>query len=70
VAYVGDGVWDARACRNLEVPFIGIGTGEQAKRLRKEGAAFVFANFSDGDLFLRRLDEVTRLASVQRGGLP
>jgi phosphoglycolate phosphatase-like HAD superfamily hydrolase len=26
-AYVGDGVWDARACRNVGVPFIGIGSG-------------------------------------------
>jgi phosphoglycolate phosphatase-like HAD superfamily hydrolase len=25
--YVGDGVWDARACRSVGIPFIGIGTG-------------------------------------------
>jgi len=28
--YVGDGVWDARACRTLGIPFIGIGSGERA----------------------------------------
>jgi phosphoglycolate phosphatase-like HAD superfamily hydrolase len=69
VVYVGDGVWDARACRNLELPFIGIGTGEQAKRLRQEGAAHVLPDFGDRDLFLQRLDEVTQLPSVQREAL-
>jgi phosphoglycolate phosphatase-like HAD superfamily hydrolase len=70
VVYVVDGIWDARACRNLELPFIGIGTGGRATRLREEGAAFVFADFSDNNLFRRRLAEMTRLASVQRGGGP
>lgn len=69
VVYVGDGVWDARACRNLELPFIGIGGGEHAKRLLQEGAACVFPNFDDSDLFLRCLDKVTRLPSGQSGAL-
>src|SRR5207249_4723558 len=28
--YLGDGVWDARACRSVGIPFIGIGTGSRA----------------------------------------
>ena len=35
--YVGDGVWDAKAARDLGWRFIGIGSGEQADRLRQAG---------------------------------
>ena len=57
--YVGDGVWDARACRSVGVPFIGIGTGSRATRLSAEGAVCVFPDFSDADLFLKSVYEVT-----------
>jgi len=33
--YVGDGVWDLRACRELKIDFIG--TGEKGHRLRESG---------------------------------
>jgi phosphoglycolate phosphatase-like HAD superfamily hydrolase len=57
--YVGDGVWDARACRSVGIPFIGIGTGSRGTRLSAEGAVCVFPDFSDVDLFLRSLYEIT-----------
>jgi phosphoglycolate phosphatase-like HAD superfamily hydrolase len=57
--YVGDGVWDARACRALGIPFIGIGSGERAERLLSEGAVCVFQNYADVDLVLKSLDEIT-----------
>jgi phosphoglycolate phosphatase-like HAD superfamily hydrolase len=60
--YVGDGVWDARACRNVGIPFIGIGTGSRATRLSAEGAVCVFPNFSDADMFLRSVYEITNAA--------
>jgi phosphoglycolate phosphatase-like HAD superfamily hydrolase len=44
-AYIGDGVWDARACRALGIPFIGIGSGAHAARLTCEGAIHVFPDF-------------------------
>ena len=28
--YIGDGIWDAHACRPLGIPFIGIGSGDRA----------------------------------------
>lgn len=34
--YVGDGVWDLRACRQLGIPFLG--TGSRHERLRAAGA--------------------------------
>jgi phosphoglycolate phosphatase-like HAD superfamily hydrolase len=56
--YVGDGVWDAQACRVLGIPFIGIGSGVSAARLASEGAVRVFQDFSQDDLFLEILDEI------------
>ena len=57
--YVGDGVWDARACHSVGIPFIGIGTGSRATRLSAEGAVCVFPDFSDADIFLRSVHEIT-----------
>jgi hypothetical protein len=50
---------DARACRALGILFIGIGSGVRAARLASEGAVRVFQDFSDADLFLESLDEIT-----------
>ena len=60
--YVGDGVWDARACRGVGIPFIGIATDSRAARLSAEGAVCVFPHFSDTDLFLSSLYETTNVA--------
>jgi len=60
--YVGDGVWDARACRSVGVPFIGVATDGRAARLGAEGAVCVFPNFSHTDLFLSKLYEITNAA--------
>jgi phosphoglycolate phosphatase-like HAD superfamily hydrolase len=60
--YVGDGVWDAHACRSVGVPFIGIGTGSRATRLSAEGAVCVFPDFRDADMFLRSVYEITNAA--------
>lgn len=47
VVYVGDGLWDARACQALGWPFLGIGTGERAARLQVAGAVTVLPDYSD-----------------------
>jgi phosphoglycolate phosphatase-like HAD superfamily hydrolase len=60
--YVGDEVWDARACRSVGVPFIGIGAGSRATRLSAEGAVRVFPDLSDADIFLRSVYEITNAA--------
>jgi phosphoglycolate phosphatase-like HAD superfamily hydrolase len=46
VTYVGDGVWDIKAARNLGWGFIGIASGDGAEQLRRAGAAMVLPNFS------------------------
>ena len=58
--YVGDGVWDARACRAMGIPFIGIGSGVRAARLASEGAVRVFQDFSEDGLFLQTLDGLSQ----------
>jgi phosphoglycolate phosphatase-like HAD superfamily hydrolase len=58
--YVGDGVWDARACRALGVPFIGVGSGVRSAQLYAEGAVHVFPDLSQPDLFLETLEGITR----------
>jgi phosphoglycolate phosphatase-like HAD superfamily hydrolase len=60
--YVADGVWDARACRKVGIPFIGIGTGGRAAKLAAEGAVLVFRDFSDSDLFLDSLNRIVQTA--------
>ncbi|OLA95961.1 MAG: hypothetical protein AUH19_08835 [Verrucomicrobia bacterium 13_2_20CM_55_10] len=50
------------ACRSVGIPFIGIGTGNRATRLFAEGAVCVFPDFSDADIFLRSVYEVTNPA--------
>ncbi len=54
VVYVGDAVWDVRACEVLALPFVGIAKGERADRLRAAGATTVIEDFADG--FFRALD--------------
>lgn len=57
VVYVGDGVWDARACREIGIPFIGISGGADADRLRAEGAQAVFTDYSDVEAFCSALQQ-------------
>jgi phosphoglycolate phosphatase-like HAD superfamily hydrolase len=47
IVSVGDGVWDVRTARALGIGFVGIGSGERAERLRREGAERVFEDFRD-----------------------
>jgi len=46
VVSLGDGVWDVRTARNLGVPFVGIGTGRVAERLRAAGAVTVWRDLA------------------------
>lgn len=56
--YVGDAVWDARACARLGVPLIGVATGARAERLLSEGAAAVVPDYRDLDAFLSILERL------------
>jgi phosphoglycolate phosphatase-like HAD superfamily hydrolase len=63
ITYVGDGVWDIRAARNLGWGFIGIANGDGAEQLRRAGASTVLRGFEPVTEFL---DEVSRSTTNQR----
>ena len=56
--YIGDGIWDARACRTLGIPFIGVGCGESAEKLRQADTVTVFADLADSDGFVQALQSI------------
>lgn len=53
ITYVGDGLWDATASAELGWRFVGVGSGEQAGRLRAAGAHAVIADYRED--FLARI---------------
>ncbi len=53
--HVGDGIWDLRAARELGWDFIGLGIGEPAACLRREGATVVLPDFEPASSFLSAL---------------
>jgi len=56
VVYVGDQPWDQRAAREAGAAFVGIGKGEPARRLQREGAQ-VAGDYLDAGLLLALLEE-------------
>ncbi len=59
VTYVGDGVWDIRAARNLGWGFIGIASGDGAEQLRRAGASTVLGSFEPITKFLDEVSKTT-----------
>ncbi len=56
--YVGDGVWDARAAKQLGWRFIGIAREEERRqRLNAEGVRNVFPDYRDAEDWLKLLRE-------------
>lgn len=58
VLYVGDGIWDLRAARELGLPFLGVGGDAAAAKLRTAGASDVITDYSDPAAVLALLDSV------------
>ena len=57
VVSIGDGVWDVRTAKNLDLDFIGIAGGKRAGTLREEGAAYIIEDFRDYENFLAYLNK-------------
>ena len=55
IVYVGDGIWDVRACRELGWPLIGVGQDGHAARLKSLGTSEVIADFRQMQEFLAAL---------------
>lgn len=59
VVYIGDGVWDARAARELGIGFIGVRHDGQEARLRGEGARAIVRDYLDPARIMAMLHEAT-----------
>jgi len=55
ITYVGDGVWDVVASKNLGLNFIGIAANADKQKLLDAGAKFVIPDFENFDRFLKIL---------------
>lgn len=55
IVSIGDGVWDVAASRRLGWPFIGIGAGSRADRLRAAGATVILEDVADTEALLSAL---------------
>ncbi|MBE2285466.1 MAG: HAD hydrolase-like protein [Prosthecobacter sp.] len=58
--YVGDGLWDLRACVRLGIPFIGV--GHRKERLRKAGALHVLDDLRPAEFW--RVRDILHAAST------
>ena len=47
IVSLGDGIWDVSAAAALRLPFVGVGRGARADRLRAAGARAVLDDFAD-----------------------
>lgn len=56
VTYIGDGVWDGIAAKELDYHFIGIGTSDRAADLLATGAKSVFPHYLDAAKIIAMLD--------------
>jgi phosphoglycolate phosphatase-like HAD superfamily hydrolase len=45
VVLVGDALWDVRTAQSLELPFVGVGSGQDAEKLFAQGATHVIGDF-------------------------
>lgn len=59
VVYVGDGVWDVRAARALNISFVGVAREGSEARLKQEGAAFILPHLQDFNNLIRTLREAS-----------
>lgn len=56
IVYVGDGIWDLRAAKNLGCGFIGIASGNKADVLMRAGAKHVLPDFAEMASFLKAIE--------------
>lgn len=59
VVYVGDGAWDVKVAAKLGFSFLGVGDEKKQKLLFEAGGRQFIPDFSDYNLFLKKLDEAT-----------
>ncbi|MGQ0627383.1 MAG: HAD family hydrolase [Phycisphaerales bacterium] len=63
IVYVGDGVWDVRTSRALDLGFVGVRVEGDLDLLRSAGAARVVRDYKNLDAVLRAIEEEARSPS-------
>ena len=56
IVSIGDGTWDVETARRLGWPFIGIGTGTRASRLKAAGATLVLPDLAETGTLVQALE--------------
>jgi phosphoglycolate phosphatase-like HAD superfamily hydrolase len=56
IVVAGDAPWDVQTAIELQLPFVGIGTGQRAARLRETGAMTVLPNYLDQQAVAQAFD--------------
>lgn len=65
VVYVGDGAWDVKACRNLDLPLVGMAvTDETQKRLSSLGVSHILTDYTDTGRFFESLELATSPGAI------
>ncbi|MGE4092586.1 MAG: HAD family hydrolase [Candidatus Binatia bacterium] len=64
IVYIGDGVWDVRTARQLNLAFLGVASGEREAALRAAGATAIIQNFADIAQFRQVIEELVYGKSV------
>jgi phosphoglycolate phosphatase-like HAD superfamily hydrolase len=59
VVSLGDGSWDVQTAAALQLPFVGIGGGERANRLRACGATTVLPDYANLGAFMAAIESAT-----------
>ena len=57
IVYVGDGLWDVRTTRNLNIPFIGLRHKNDHQILHDEGAKHVITDYLDQEVFIELIEK-------------
>jgi len=66
IVSIGDAMWDVETAAALQLPFVGVGRGERAARLRRGGARVVIDDYSDLAAFTDALEHAA-VPQLSRG---
>lgn len=75
IVCIGDGIWDVMTAAQLELPFVGVGSGRQMTVLRDAGVEHIVEDFLDFERFFQALNDCQipkweKLLQFQKRSLP
>lgn len=65
VVYVGDGAWDVKTCRNLDLPLVGMAVSNETQiKLSALGVSHILNDYNDAGLVFEALETATSPGGV------